>query len=92
MKNRRKFSASFKAKVAIDAIKGQKTLSELCSDYELEAVQISKWKKQFLEKSSLVFTLEEPERSTEKEFQKLYEKIGRLEVERDFLKKNLKMI
>lgn len=89
MKSRRKFTGAFKAKVALDAIREQSSLSELSTKYQLEASQISKWKKEFLDKSSLVFGLEMPEKQEEKETQKLYEKIGRLEMQVDFLKKNL---
>jgi transposase len=89
MKNRRKFNSSFKAKVAIESIREQLTLKELSEKYQLEISQISKWKREFLEKSSMVFEMELPEKKTEKEVQKLYEKIGRLEVENDFLKKKL---
>jgi transposase-like protein len=89
MKSRRKFTGAFKAKVALDAIKEQSSLSELSEKYGLEASQISKWKREFLAKSALVFGLETPEKQAEKETQKLYEKIGRLEVQIDFLKKKL---
>jgi len=89
MKSRRKFTAAFKAQVAIEAIKEQKSLSELSSQYQLEASLISKWKREFLEKSAFVFNLEEPRKVSEKETEKLYEKIGRLEVMIDFLKKKL---
>jgi len=87
MKSRRKFSSSFKAKVAIDAIREQMSLSELSSKYQIDNSQISKWKKEFLEKSCMVFELEIPGKTSEKEVEKLYEKIGRLEVQIDFLKK-----
>jgi transposase-like protein len=89
MKSRRKFTGAFKAKVAIEAIKEQSSLSELSEKYQLEASQISKWKKEFLEKSAQVFDLETPQKTAEKETVKLYEKIGRLEVQIDFLKKKL---
>ncbi|MDR1553126.1 MAG: transposase, partial [Prevotellaceae bacterium] len=49
MKSKRKFTSAFKAKVAIEALKEQSSLSELSSRYELEVSQISKWKKEFLE-------------------------------------------
>ena len=87
MKSRRKFSGAFKAKVALEAIKEQSSLRELSEKYQLEASQISKWKREFLAKSALVFEMETPEKQTEKEVDKLYEKIGRLEVQIDFLKK-----
>jgi len=89
MRSRRKFSSAFKAKVALEAIKEQSSLSELSGKYQLESSQISKWKREFVSKSALVFDLETPERQSEKETQKLYEKIGRLEVQIDFLKKKL---
>jgi transposase-like protein len=89
MKSRRKFTGSFKAKVALEAIRENSTLSELSEKYQLEVSQISKWKKEFLEKSALVFDLETPKKTAEKETQKLYEIIGRLEVQVDFLKKKL---
>lgn len=87
MKSRRKFSSVFKSKVALEAIREQSSLSELSEKYELEVSQISKWKREFMDKSSLVFDIEKPKKTTEKETQKLYEKIGRLEVQIDFLKK-----
>jgi len=89
MKSRRKFTAAFKAKVAIEAIRERETLSAISSKYEMSQEQISKWKREFLEKSELVFTLEHPAHKVEKEIQKLKEIIGDLHVENDFLKKNL---
>jgi transposase-like protein len=89
MKSKRKFTSAFKAKVAIEAIKEQSSLSELSSRYELEVSQISKWKKEFLEKSSMVFELETPKKTTEKEAKKLYEQIGRLNMQVEYLKKKL---
>lgn len=89
MKSRRKFTADFKAQVALEAIKGQQTLAELSARYELTQSQIANWKKEFLSKASLVFTQEAPEKAKDKEIQGLYAKIGQLEMERDFLKKKL---
>lgn len=89
MKSRRKFTAEFKAKVAIEAIKGQQTLAELSTRYGLTQQQISTWKREFLSKSALVFTQEMPEKVRDRELQELYAKIGQLEMERDFLKKKL---
>lgn len=90
-RQRRKFSSEFKVKVAIEALKERHTLSELAERFELHPNQISQWKQEFLERSRQIFedspkksakpVLEDPER--------LYSKIGRLEMERDFLKKSL---
>jgi transposase-like protein len=84
MKSRRKFTASFKTKVALEAIREHETLSALSVRYELSQEQISRWKREFFEKPELVFTLESPDRKTEKEIRKLKEIIGNLHVENGF--------
>jgi len=89
MKSKRKFTAAYKAKVALEAIRERESMSSLSSKYELTQEQISKWKREFLEKSELVFTLEQPELKAEKENQKLKEIIGDLHLQIDFLKKKL---
>lgn len=92
-KNRRKFTSEFKSKVAIEALKERYSLSELAERFELHPNQISQWKQEFLEKSKDVFDKKSP-KSKEKQvdLDKLYAKIGKLEVERDYLKKNLKKL
>jgi transposase-like protein len=89
MKGRRKFTAAFKAKVALEAIKERESIRSLSSKYELTPEQISKWKRELLEKSALVFTLEQPDEKSDKEIRRLKEIIGDLHVQNDFLKKNL---
>jgi len=87
-KKRRNHSAPFKAKVALDALKGDKTLSELASHYELHSTQIQQWKKQLLEGSKDVFGASEKERKhVESEIKELHTKIGQLTMARDFLAK-----
>lgn len=88
-KERRKFSASFKAKVAIEAIKEDKTLQELASKHGLHSNQISAWKKEFLEKSELIFSKENDIKVDESKEKELYSKIGELQIQVDFLKKVL---
>jgi transposase len=87
---RRKFSPAFKAKVAIEALKERESLAELSKRFEVHANMISKWKQDFLENSSVVF---EKEKDKENDLvivpEKLYAKIGKLELENDYLKKNL---
>jgi len=87
-KTRRNHSAAFKAKVALDAIKGDKTLSELASQYSLHPTQIQAWKKKLLEGSKDIFgTSDKVRKNTESEIKELHAKIGQLTMERDFLAK-----
>jgi len=87
-KKRRNHSAAFKAKVALDAIKGEKTLSELASQYELHPTQIQQWKKKLLEGSKDVFgSSEKEQKHVESDIKELHAKIGQLIMERDFLAK-----
>jgi len=92
-KTRRKFTADFKAKVALEAIKDQKTLAELSNQFEVNAVTISKWKSEFLTNKAAVFGEQVPPSITESpELEKLYAQIGQLKVENDFLKKSIKKL
>jgi transposase-like protein len=90
MKNkRRNHSAAFKAKVALAAIKGDKTIAELASEYEVHPNQITQWKKKLLDATPEVFS-----RSRQRDRQKqdelteyLYQQIGQLKVELDWLRR-----
>ena len=80
----KKHNAGFKAKVALEAIKGDHTIPELAAQYGVHPSVIHKWKRLVLEKAATVF--EEGNAKTNDEIiAKLYKKIGQLEVERDFL-------
>jgi transposase-like protein len=90
---KRAFSSEFKAKVAVEALKEQKTISELAQQYELHPTQISQWKQQFLANSASIFGLESTDtKELEKQRDELFQKVGQLTVENDFLKKALKSI
>jgi len=92
--SRRKFSADFKARVALEAIKNQKTLSELSEQFEVHPVTISKWKAEFLENMSVIFENgnEKKDYDGSPELEKLYAQIGQLKVENDFLKKSARKL
>lgn len=91
--SRRKFTASFKAKVAVEALKNQKTLAELSSQFEVSSVMISKWKSEFLENMAMVFERDSVKKNEESiDVEKLYAQIGQLKVENDFLKKSCKKL
>jgi transposase-like protein len=89
---RRKFSAAFKAKVALEAVKNQQTLAQLAKKYELSPVVISKWKGEFLENLSATFERSDSSESQQQDTEKLYAAIGQLKVENEFLKKSCKKL
>lgn len=87
---RRKFTAEFKTKVVLEALKERQTIEALAKTYELHPNQITTWKKEFLSKASAVFDVKGPgSKSGEPDTEKLYAQIGQLKVENDFLKKKL---
>ena len=88
-KGRKQHTAEMKARVAIAAIKGELTASELASMYGVHAGQISKWKKQALEELAQVFSSRRSSAVREQEdlTATLYQQIGQLKVELDWLKK-----
>jgi putative transposase len=88
-KKRNTHSAELKAKVALEAIRGLKTANEIASEHGIHPVQVSQWKRKLLDEVPEVFSSGrgKKDRDAEKEKAELYEKIGRLEVENDWLKK-----
>lgn len=83
-------SAAFKFKVALEAVKGEKTAAELCKEYGIFSSQIFKWRKALIEQGASVFEgNKERTLDGEKKIEKLHETIGRLKVENDFLEKCL---
>ena len=85
----KRHSADFKAKVAVQAIKGQRTLNEIAGEYGVHPGQIIQWKKQVLEEVPGLFASKRSrEAKTEEELKaNLYQQIGQLKVELDWLKK-----
>ncbi len=90
---RKTFNNKFKAKVAIEALKGQKTVAEIASEFEVHTTQVNSWKKQMLDGAADTFSkkLENKDAEHEKEKEHLYSQIGQLKVEADWLSKKLKM-
>ncbi len=82
---RNKFKPDFKARVALEALKGDKSTAELAQIYEVHPTQITQWKKQLLESASSVFEGKHTKSEPAVDVDALYKKIGRLEMERDFL-------
>lgn len=92
-KQRRAFSAEFKAKVALEAIKEIKTISELAQHYQLHPNQISVWKKEFLSNAGKVFDTDKDEaehiKQLHREKEDLVQQIGQLTVDINWLKKKV---
>jgi putative transposase len=89
VKKRRRFSPEFKFRVALEAAKGQRTLSELSSEYSVHPNQISQWKRQLLEHGADVFSQNGANKDRDQEAMQteLYEQIGRLKMELEWVKK-----
>lgn len=89
-KKRRKFKPAFKARVALEALKEQKTLSELSKKYNLHPNQISQWKNQLKREAGGAFEKKNnrKEKSQQKLIEELYKQVGQLKVELDWVKKN----
>lgn len=90
--SRRKFSADFKAKVALEAIKNQQTLAELAVKFDVNPVMISKWKADFLVNMAAAFEKKGAAEKEDVDTQELYAQIGQLKVENEFLKKSFKRL
>jgi transposase-like protein len=87
---RKKHSTDFKVKVALEALRGEKTIQEIAQIYEVHPNQVTMWKRHLLDNASVAF--EKPGKKshadrTEKKQEQLYSQIGQLKVENDFLKK-----
>src|SRR4051812_30387196 len=84
-RSRRNHSPSFKAKVALQAIRGDKTLSKLAQQYQVHPTQITAWKQQLLEHAELFANGQSLAEDSQQRVQELHAKIGELTMERDFL-------
>lgn len=88
-KKRQRRSAQFKFHVALEALKEQKTLAQLASEYEVHPTQIAQWKKQLLDSGSSLFGAQLAREQNEQSAREaeLFEQIGRLKMELEWVKK-----
>ena len=84
---RKSYPASLKAKVAVEAIKGMKTAAQIAQTFGVPPNLVANWKKQALEQLPEVFSAGQAKQQAEDGKDELYQQIGRLKVELDFLKK-----
>jgi transposase len=91
-KKRNKYGAEFKAKVALEALKNEETISELASRFGVHPTMISNWRRALLEGAADIFDKGRKSRKeTEAQVDNLYRQIGKLQVERDFLSRKLSL-
>ena len=92
MTTRRRFTADFKAKVALEALRGDRTIQEIAARYKVHPNQVSAWKRQAMVGLGAVFSngADQAVQDHEAEIHDLHAKIGQLTVERDFLARGLK--
>ena len=91
MSSRKQYNGRFKAQVALEAIKNQRTIGEIASEYGVHSSQIHKWKKHMLDELANVFSdnRHKEQQDSEKLQDELYQQIGKLKVELDWMKKKL---
>ncbi len=89
---RQKHSAAFKAKVALEALQEREPITDIARKHGIHPQMITRWKKELMERATQVFEHPASAPAEEENTDKLYMKIGQLEVERDFLKKNLQKL
>ena len=93
-RQRKKHSGAFKAKVALEAVKGERTLNELAAHFEVHPTQVVQWKQRLLAGASDIFTggMERDAAQEEQLREQLYQQIGQMKVELDWLKKKHELL
>ena len=93
-RHRRKHTSEFKARVALEAIKGLKTMSEIAAEYEIHPVMVSNWKKEMLEHLAEIFENKNArkDKDNDREKEQLHGKVGQLTMEVDFLEKKCRQL
>ena len=93
-RQRRKHTAEFKARVAIEAVKGMKTMSEIAAEFEIHPVMVSNWKKEMVENLPRIFENKnaKKDKNSDREKEQLHSKVGQLTMEVDFLEKKCRQL
>jgi len=93
-KQRRKHTPEFKARIALEAIRGVKTISEIAAEFEIHPVMVGNWKKEMLENLPSLFEQKnvKKEKDLDRETEHLHRKVGQLTMEVEFLEKKCKQL
>ena len=93
-RHRRKHTSEFKARVALEAVKGLKTISEIAAEYEIHPVMVGNWKKEILERLPELFDNKnaKKDKDSDREKEQLHGKVGQLTMEVDFLEKKCRQL
>lgn len=91
-RTRRKFPPALKARICIEAIREEKSLSELATEYEVHANVIRSWKRQFLDRASVIFENGKKKNPAEDREPELFKQIGQMTIENNWLKKKLGLL
>lgn len=85
---KKKYESGFKSRVALEALRGESTIAEIAGKYQVHPNQVMSWKKRLIEGSGEIFATRAERRDSSKEYdeERLLKKIGRLEIENDFLR------
>jgi transposase len=94
MAMRKKFDSAFRAKVALEALKGEKTMNQISAEYSVHVTQITKWRHELLQRSAEIFAKPDTSRAQEQQelADKLHKTIGELTMENNWLKKKLQLL
>jgi len=87
MRTRRTFTSAFKAKVVLECVSGEKSISEACREYQLSPILVSKWRTEFVENSAAIFERNHQGSEDQKRIADLERLVGRLTLENEMLKK-----
>jgi len=89
--NRKQYSPSFKARVALESIQGEETIAQIASRYEIHPTMVTKWKKKLQDQAASIFGEDHARKKKQDKdlVARLYQQIGQLKVERDFLENAL---
>lgn len=94
MRTRKTFEPGFKARVALEALKGEKTVAQISSEYQVHATQVGQWKQELMERSKEIFSKSDPRPAQQQQelTDRLHKMIGEITMENNWYKKKLQQL